>query len=434
MTGSDNLNSGKRFFNILLVSGVKRRNLGAYLIVALLSSAFAGLLGMLEPSVLNQMKIPQIEQGTVTGNLRALQEFIYITVLGFYGVMADRYGRKPIYVLGMVLTAVGYAVYPHAGSVSELALFRLLIAFGGAATIGMMVTVIADYTEDESRGRANGLQGFMLVLGALIPPVLGFMPKILADGGMPQAEALSNTFLIASSLGLLGAVIAFFGLASNVGKPAQRSEESIIVQMREGLKAARDPGVALSYGAAFISRGDLAVTGAFMGLWLMQFGMSHGMSMSDSMSQMATRVLITVVGGMFGALLMGFFSDKIRRATAVTFASGLAAVVYLAIFFVEDPTATWVMGLLFIMGIAELSAFVSSQALVGQQAPKARRGAVIGFFSVAGAIGILVGSLGGGQLFRHIGPSAPFVLFGFLNAIVFVWSLLVKDKIVTPQN
>jgi predicted MFS family arabinose efflux permease len=203
--------------------------------------------------------------------------------------------------------------------------------------------------------------------------------------------------------------------------------------MREGLKAARDPGVALSYGAAFISRGDLAVTGAFMGLWLMQFGMSKGLSMSDSMSQMAVRVLITVVGGMFGALLMGYFSDKIRRATAVTFASGLAAVVYLAIFFVEDPTSTWVMGLLFVMGIAELAAFVSSQALVGQQAPKARRGAVIGFFSVAGAIGILVGSLGGGQLFRHIGPSAPFVLFGFLNALVFIWSLLVKDKIKNPE-
>jgi MFS family permease len=293
--------------------------------------------------------------------------------------------------------------------------------------------VIADYTEDSSRGRANGLQGFMLVVGALIPPVMGFMPKILADRGMPQDQAIETTFLIASGLAVLGAVLAYFGLARDVGKPKVRSEESIGVQMLEGMKAARDPGVALSYGAAFISRGDLAVTGAFMGLWLMQFGMTQqGLSMSDSMSQMAVRVFITVAGGMFGALLMGYFSDKIRRATAVTIASGLAAVTYLAIFFVEDPTATWVMGLLFVMGIAELAGFVSSQALVGQQAPKARRGAVIGFFTVAGAIGILVGSLGGGQLFRHIGPSAPFVLFGFLNAIVFVWSLMVKDKIKNP--
>jgi MFS family permease len=124
MTVPEHVIPGKKFLNISLVSGVKRRNLVAYLLVALLSSAFAGLLGLLEPSVLNLMKIPQAEQGTVTGNLRALQEFVYIGILGLYGVMADRYGRKPIYVLGMLLTAIGYAIYPHAGSVTELAVFR----------------------------------------------------------------------------------------------------------------------------------------------------------------------------------------------------------------------------------------------------------------------------------------------------------------------
>ena len=80
-----------------------------------------------------------------------------------------------------------------------------------------------------------------------------------------------------------------------------------------------------------------------------------------------------------------------------------------------------------VMGIAEISAFVSSQALVGQQAPASRRGAVIGFFGVSGAIGILVGTAGGGWLFRSVGPSAPFVLFGFLNLAVFAWSLRVRQ-------
>ena len=84
------------------------------------------------------------------------------------------------------------------------------------------------------------------------------------------------------------------------------------------------------------------------------------------------------------------------------------------------------MGLLGVMGVAEISAFVSSQALVGERAEPTRRGAIIGLFGVAGAIGILVGTAGGGWLFAQFGPSTPFVLFGCLNGLVCLWSLRVK--------
>ncbi len=198
--------------------------------------------------------------------------------------------------------------------------------------------------------------------------------------------------------------------------------------MREGLRASRDRGVALSYGAAFISRGDLAVTGAFLSLWLVQFGTGVlGMEPSKAMFELAVpRVMTVVTGALVGALLMGYINDKVSRVTAVTLASGLAAAVYLSIFFVDDPTAPWVLGLLAVMGVAEISAFVSSQALVGERADPQRRGAIIGLFGVAGAIGILVGTSGGGWLFATFGPSTPFVLFGVLNGVVFLWSLWVR--------
>ena len=132
-------------------------------------------------------------------------------------------------------------------------------------------------------------------------------------------------------------------------------------------------------------------------------------------------------------MAMGYVSDRVSRVAAVSMASGLAALVYLSIFFVEDPTAPWVFSLLAIMGVAEISAFVSSQALVGERAQASRRGAIIGLFGVAGAVGILIGTAGGGWLFSNLGPSAPFVLFGILNGVVFVWSLWVRRR-VTPAE
>ena len=167
-----------------------------------------------------------------------------------------------------------------------------------------------------------------------------------------------------------------------------------------------------------------------MSLWLVQFGTGVlGMPASKAMYELAVpRVLAVVTGAMVGALAMGYVSDRVRRVTAVSLASGLAAIVYLAVFLVDDPTAPWVFALLAVMGVAEISAFVSSQALVGERARAERRGAIIGLFGVSGAVGILIGTAGGGWLFANIGPTAPFVLFGLLNAFVFVWSLRVRRK------
>ena len=81
------------------------------------------------------------------------------------------------------------------------------------------------------------------------------------------------------------------------------------------------------------------------------------------------------------------------------------------------------------MGIAELSAFISSQVLAAQYAPAHLRGAVTGFFGATGALGMLIATALGGFLFKTIGFSAPFVGFGFFNLAVFIWSLAVMKKV-----
>jgi MFS family permease len=418
-----------RFLGIDLTEGVRRRHLLAYFFAAFISSSYAGALAMLQPGLLQVMKIDPAKQATLTGNLSALQEVILIVLMGVMGALADRYGRKPVYIFGLLATSLGFSLYPHANSITELVIYRIIIAFGSDAMIGMMVTVIADYSQNSTRGKANGLQGLIATFGAFLPPMLGALPKVFVDQGFDELAAQRLTFATAGSLGVIGAFVVAIGLAPHVGRVSQTARESIASMLTQGARASRDPGIALSYGAAFISRGDLAVTGAFMSLWLVQFGTGVlNMQPSEAMFQLAVpRVLIVVSGAMLGALLMGYIADKVSRVRAVTFASGLAALVYLSMFFVDDPTAGWVMALLGVMGIAEISAFVSSQALVGERAPAKRRGAIIGLFGVSGAVGILIGTAGGGWLFANYGPSTPFVLFGFLNGIVFLWSLRVRS-------
>ena len=138
---------------------------------------------------------------------------------------------------------------------------------------------------------------------------------------------------------------------------------------------------------------------------------------------------ITVLGALVGALLMGYLSDRLGRFKAVCFSSGLASAVYLGMFTVDDPFSAYSKGLLFLMGIAELSAFISSQVLVAQQSPPHLRGAVTGFFGAAGAAGMLVATALGGYLFKNVGYSAPFVGFGLFNLAVFIWSIIVVRNV-----
>jgi MFS family permease len=422
-----------RILGMELSEGIRRRHLLAYFCAAFISSSYAGALAMLQPGLLGVMGIERAQQGMLTGYLSALQEIILIALFGVVGALADRHGRKPVYVFGLLTTAAGFTLYPFAESLFELVLYRIIVACGSAAMIGMMVTVIADYSRNSTRGKANGLQAVVATLGAFLPPLLGALPKLFVDQGYDELAAQRLTFGCAGSLGVIGALVVAVGLAPHVKKVNKQATESIATMLREGLKASRDHGVALSYGAAFISRGDLAVTGAFMSLWLVQYGTGVlGMEPSQAMFELAVpRVLAVVSGALVGSLAMGYVSDRVSRVAAVSMASGLAALVYLSIFFVEDPTAPWVFSLLAIMGVAEISAFVSSQALVGERAQPSRRGAIIGLFGVAGAVGILIGTAGGGWLFSNLGPSAPFVLFGILNGVVFVWSLWVRRR-VTP--
>lgn len=417
-----------RFLGLTLAPNVRGRHMLAYLAVALITSGYFGGMAMLQPGVFALMGIEQAEQGALAGQLGAIQELTFIVLAGVFGVLSERYGRRLIYTAGLCIAAIGYVLFPHAENATELMLFRFIFGVGGAALVAMLVTVISDYASAEHRGKANGVQGFVVVLGAFIPLIAAMMPKVFVARGQGELEAQQSTFMLMGVLGVVGALVAAVGLK---GGAAHRPGDSASFarMVREGLSAARSPRVALSYGAAFISRGDLAVTGAFMMLWATQSAQNElQLSVAEAQGVAGALVGMTILGALVGSVLMGFLADRISRVMAVVLSSGLAAAVYLGVFFLESPLVGSAKGLLFVMGVAELSAFVSSQALVGQAAPAEQRGTVVGFFGAAGAMGMLVGTFFGGKLFQTVGPTAPFVLFGALNLVVFLWALRVRNS------
>ena len=91
---------------------------------------------------------------------------------------------------------------------------------------------------------------------------------------------------------------------------------------------------------------------------------------------------------------------------------------------VEDPFLSTALSACVAVGIGEIFAIVSGGPLLGQEAPKERRGAVVGVFGLTGAFSILCCSYAGGIIFDEIGRTAPFAIMGSINLIVALTALL----------
>lgn len=91
----------------------------------------------------------------------------------YLGRLADRFGRKPLMILGLVAAAVTSFIIPHLASIVALAILWAWQALCYAAGDPAEQALVADLTGDDQRGRAYGMYAFAADLGATIGPLGG---------------------------------------------------------------------------------------------------------------------------------------------------------------------------------------------------------------------------------------------------------------------
>ncbi|HUH39354.1 MAG TPA: multidrug effflux MFS transporter [Castellaniella sp.] len=98
-----------------------------------------------------------------------------------YGPLADRYGRKPPLLAGLALFVLASLACANAATIDQLALWRIVQAFGGAAGMVIPRAVIRDHLE--TRDAAKALSLLMLIMGVMpiLGPLLGAQALILGS-------------------------------------------------------------------------------------------------------------------------------------------------------------------------------------------------------------------------------------------------------------
>ena len=432
MTSPQN-SAPRSFLGVQLTNSVLPSNL-----IGFYGACFAGILlstfmPQMQPYLLSEfLHIPENEQGVMSGNIAFWGEIAIIIAAGFWGTMSDKIGRRHVMAVSFVIMAIGVAGFPFAQSYPQLIFFRIIFGIGVAAFSCMTITIMADYVNDRSRGKATGFLGLANGFGAMTTVFLILrLPAIFQARGMDPHAAGMVTYFIIAGVSLLFAIWMWLSLKKHDASTQQSSSDSFLEITKKGFRAARDHGVALSYAAAFVSRGNLAIVGTFFTLWLANYGTSElGLSRADALARGGMIVGIAQGVTLIGAPLFGILSDRLARVDALIISLLVSFIGYGGTFFIDDPFSTKMIICAIFIGLGEVGVIITSAVLIAQQTPAEIRGAVIGFFNLSGAVGILVAAKFGGYLFDHWRESGPFVLFGLLALVVTIWAIIVRKKVV----
>jgi len=414
-------------FKVELVPGVSKTN---FLSICYGALTTIGLLTFISYStnyvLLENLAYERSQIGTIVGNLQVIAEIVLLSIFLPIGLIADKIGRRQVYSFGMLTMGLAYFLYPLATGIAELTVYRVIYAIGMGTATGMLGTVTADYPQNHTRGKMIAVTGILNATGVIIVSLFfARLPKTFADMGFDQITAGKYSMWIVAATCVITAVVVALGLQK--GTPTEEQKKiPYLKQIKAGLAEGRKPRIQLVYASAFVARADLVIIGTFLVLWGTMAGKDMGMTTAEAQSAARIVFVTSSMSALVASPIIGYLIDKVDRIKAVSFCMAIAAAGYLSMFFINDVLSPDVKPLFVLLGVGHQCAFFAATTLLGQEAPKMKRGAIVGVFNLAGAAGILISTGIGGKIYDVIGPYAPFVLIGFCNIAVSLFAIYVS--------
>ncbi|HIF19358.1 MAG TPA: MFS transporter [Gammaproteobacteria bacterium] len=422
-------------FRVDLVEGVTKTNFFSICYGALTTIGLLTFISYATTYVLMENLSYQRNQiGTIVGDLQVAAEIALLIIFLPVGLIADKIGRRQVYSFGMFAMGLSYFLYPLATGIGELTMYRIVFAIGMGAATGMLGTVTADYPQNHTRGKMIAVTGILNATGVItVSLVFARLPENFAQMGYDQVTAGMYAMWIVAGMCLITSIVVALGLQK--GTPTEEQKKiPYMQQIKSGLEEGRNPRILLAYASAFVARSDLVILGTFLVLWGVATGIDMGMTTSEA-TKAARLVFVTAsISALIASPIIGYLIDKVDRILAVSVCMALASAGYLSMFFIDNVLDPGARPFFILLGVGQQCAFFAATTLLGQEAPKMKRGAIVGVFNLAGALGILISTGVGGRLFDAINPSAPFIFIGFCNVFVSLFAIYVSKVAPMPKE
>ena len=340
---------------------------------------------------------------------------IYGLTQGFlqipFGVASDRFGRKRVMVIGLVIFAAGSILAALAPTMGWLVAGR---ALQGAGAISAAVTaLLADQTRDVVRTKA------MAMVGASIG--LMFAVSLVLSPLLNAVLGLNGLFALTAVLAVSGIAVVLWWVPPEPTKHVEELPTSLGASLAGVLQ---EPALARLYFGVFMLHAVQLAMWVALPAMLVQAGLAK---------EHHWWVYLPAVLGSFvvmGATLFPLEKRGYLRAVFLV-AVGLIALVQAGLLAVASgvPTVTGLALLLFVFfcGFNVLEA--SQPSMASRVAPGHSRGAALGVYNSLQSLGFFTGGALGGWLVKGYGPQ---MLFGVCAVAMLAW-LVVAWPMQTPK-
>ncbi|MBL0392643.1 MFS transporter [Ramlibacter monticola] len=311
-----------------------------------------------------------------------------------YGLASDRYGRKRVIVIGLIVFAAGSFIAAAAPSLLWLVVGR---AVQGAGAVSAAVTaLLADQTRDIVRTKA------MALVGASIG--LMFAVSLVAAPMLAARIGLHGLFAVTGVLALTCIAVVLWWTP-----PAPQQHANVPRgRLSDVLKHA--PLLRLDVGVFVLHAVQLAMWVALPAL-LVQAGLAKDRHWQVYLPTVVASFV--VMGGVFALERRGYL-----RAVFLA-AIGIVLVVQLGLLAVAHAPALPVLAVLLFLFFCGFNVLEATQpSLASRLAPPQSRGAALGVYNTLQSLGFFAGGAVGGWLSKTVGPTG---LFGVSAALLLVW-------------
>lgn len=307
-----------------------------------------------------------------------------------FGMASDRFGRKPVIVLGLLIFCIGSVLCAFADSIWELIITR---AIQGSGAIGAVaIAILGDCTRNEVRAQSFMLTGIIIGAAFIVSLIVG--PVLAAKFGF------ESLFFILAALGLIAVLVTLFMLPE-LPKKKTRDRKEIFLKLRE-----REMGKILS---------STFITSICLNLVLFIYPLDWKNIGTGPQDLWFVYLVILAPSALLANAYIRISETRKKLNQATKFGLFfLVAAFLIYLLRASDSMTLYLAGAVFFLGYSIFQSILP--AFVTQRVSSENRGILSGFFNLANFMGACVGGMSAGILYETH-ESLPLV-FGLLFLIL----------------
>ncbi len=326
-----------------------------------------------------------------------------------YGMLSDKFGRKPLIVAGMLVFMLGSIICAMADSIEMMIVGRAIQGMGAVAAV--LMASVADLVTEQFRLRAMAVVGITIGLSFTVSLVLGPLLNVWVG--------VRGIFWVTGLLAIGGILLVIYAVPKIENQSYQREAQTDTSQfmdvLRNGELLRLDMGVFILHAM---------LTAMFIAIPLMMRD-EVGLAVIDHWHVYLPVMLLSFIF-MVPFIIQAESKGRMKQV----FVGAILTIALMQFAFVLLPVGFWWMSTVLLVFFTAFNLLEASlPSLVVKLSPPDQKGTASGVYSSSQFVGAALGGLAGGMCFQYYGIGGVFIFTGSLGLLWFMVAMGMKNPL-----